>query len=111
MAKKKPKRDKKEIKYFMLVRQGLVQRCTQTIDGQQKKLWPLVQSIDDGKRLAAFLKAGPDVRVAEIGSVEGETLDGHIELAMNEGCYAAVCVLGWNADGSPKQGWILFNKH
>lgn len=110
MAKsKKARRDEPEVKYFMLVRKGLVQRWTTAIDGQESKVWPMAKSIDDAKRLAKYLKAAPDVRAAEIGAVQNETLEGHITLAIEEGCSAACCVMGWNADGSPIWGWINFD--
>jgi hypothetical protein len=92
---------------YMLVRQGFVQRLIVTRDGQEVLVWPVTQTLADAKRLCEQLQR-PGVRPAEIGSAPGETLEGHIAMALEEGCVAACCVMGWQEDGSPEWGWKLF---
>lgn len=94
--------------YYMLVRKGLVQRMYVEFRGERVKAWPVVESVRDGKRLAKFMNR-KDVRPARIGSVEGEDLAGHIEMAINEDCRLTCCVSGWNEDGSPEWKFIPFD--
>lgn len=92
--------------FFMLVNKGMVQRYIGTdTEGRPAKVWPIAETHADATRLAKWLKA-PHVRPALIGSVKGETLEGHIALALNEECVAVYCVAGWNEDGSPKWKWL-----
>ncbi len=90
----------------MLVRKGLVQRFYVQMDGQQVKAWPVAQTLEDAQKLMKYLNVRKGVRAAEIGSVQGETLEGHINLAMNEGCKIVCCVLGWTSDGAPEWGYM-----
>ena len=68
-------------------------------------MWPVAESHADAQRLAKWMiengGAPQDVRPALIGSVEGETLEGHIALAMEDGCAMISCVCGWTDDVSP----------
>lgn len=96
--------------FYMLVRKGMVQRLLgKNHDGQPAKVWPIAESHTDAWLLAKWFKAQSkstgDVRPAAIGSVNGETLEGHIKMAMDEGCVACYCVSGWNTDGSPIWKW------
>lgn len=95
----------------MLVRRGLTQRHEATFNGRRVKVWPVARTHADALRLLRWLRkvkrqSLSQISVAKIGSVEGETLEGHIELAIKEGCEGICCVLGWNKDGSPKWGWL-----
>lgn len=107
MAKKKlPKRRKpapsSEPTFYMLVRAGRVQRQDVTFEGVPTKVWPVAESYDDAKRLAEFLKVWSEgVRPAMVGSIENETLQGHIGMAMDEGCEFIACVAGWSEAGEP----------
>jgi len=96
--------------YWMLVHRGLMQYWVVERNGKPDKVWPMAKTREDAARLGEFLKAGPDVRPALIGSVKGETMEGLVELALGAGCSAACCVDGWSADGSPVLGWIRFDQ-
>ncbi len=87
--------------FFMLVRKGLVQRREVKILGREMLMWPVAETHADMKRLAEHWGC-TDARPARIGSLQGETLEGHIALALEDGCEAICCVNGWNADGSPR---------
>jgi hypothetical protein len=89
---------------FMLVRLGMVQRMMCEVDGRQVKAWPVFKTLKDAKRFAKYAKT--DAVPARIGSAYGETLEGHIALALQEGIELAVCPTGWNKDGSPTLGHI-----
>lgn len=94
--------------YYMLVRKGMVQRIPVKWLGDDVLAWPVVETHSDAIRFAA--RTGiPGVRPALIGSVNGETLEGHIGLALEEGCRLVICIAGWNSDGSPKWKYIPFD--
>ena len=85
--------------FWMLVRKGLVQRIM--LEGGRRAS-PIAESWEDAQLLARYLglgKRGP--APAKIGSGDGETLEGHIALAIQDGCEVIICVDGWLADGSP----------
>lgn len=93
---------------FFLARQGYVQRVMADPigDGVMRKCWPVANTHDDAMQLVDFFKMrDKGVRPAEFGSVQGETLDGHIQLALNEGCEFVICPVGW-VNGSPQWGHI-----
>jgi len=91
--------------FYMLVRRGKVQRIKVTKDGKPTLVWPVAETHADAKRLAIWC-GKPGVRVAQIGSVERETLEGHLRLAISEGCVAVCCVRDWAPDGSPLWKWL-----
>lgn len=102
--------------FYMLVRQGKVQRMpASTADDANAQVWPIARTHADALRLAKwFHKTNPSahnskVRPALIGSIKGETLEGHITLALKEGCIGTACVAGWLRDGSPEWGWLPFD--
>lgn len=89
---------------WMLVREGIVQYLETDIDGKREKVWPVARTHEDAVKLAAhFGKKG--IVPAQIGSVQEETLKGHITLAIQQGCVGALVVQGWNDDGSPQYGF------
>ena len=94
--------------FYMLVRKGLVQRHTATTPNGRSLIWPVAESHEDAAKLALFFSKGRDtgVRAARIGEVQGETLEGHLAMAMEEGCVAVACVAGWEPDGRPKGKWL-----
>jgi len=92
---------------YMMVRKGYVQRLSKiNIKGIDMRAWPVAENHADAKRLARRL-GGHDVVPARIGSIPGETLEGHILPALEDGCRAIVCVDGWDASGNPKWKSIL----
>lgn len=91
--------------FHILVREGFVQRIMGEVNGEPAKIWPIAESHADANRLARWLK-NPGVVAAQIGSVEGETLEGHVKIALEDGCEVIACVSGWNADGSPQWKYI-----
>ncbi len=96
--------------YYMLVRRGKVQRAQHIHVGDKiGRVWPVARTAEDALRLIRHWKL-KDTMPAMIGSLEGETLEGHIRLALEDRCLAAVCVMGWNDDGSPIFGEINCDK-
>lgn len=93
--------------YYMLVKRGLVQCIKVTMYGRSAVVWPLTKTHKDAQRLCEYLR-NSEARPARIGSRPGETMERHIATAIEQGCVAAWCVLGWENDGSPKWGWIPF---
>jgi hypothetical protein len=93
--------DKRE--FFMLVRKGRVQRYS--VGAAGPSIWPIAETFGDAKRLCEWF-GGPSVRAARIGSVSGESLEGHLKLAIEDGCVAVYCVAGWHEDGSPQWKYI-----
>lgn len=92
-------------KYF-LVRQGSVQRVMADPlgDGVMRKCWPVAHSHEDAQRLIDFFKVrDKGVRPAEFGTVPGETMEGHITIALQEGCEFIITPAGWSEDGQPLQ--------
>jgi len=96
---------------WMLVRRGVVQRYAgarfpcRTVNGitiieQDTTCWPVAKSHDDALRLAKWT-GREGVRPAKIGSVPGETLEGHVRLALQEGISLMVIVSGWTKAGAP----------
>lgn len=88
---------------YMLVRKGLVQRVM--LEGDVKA-WPVFHTAEDAQRFAKYARrkgASP----AKIGSVQGETLVGHVALAIEDGCKKAVMVMGWKK-GEPILGSVDF---
>jgi len=90
--------------FYMLVRKGMVQRVNQPGIG---KVWPVTETLEDAKRLARFFKR-KGLRPALIGSVPGETLEGHIQMAYEEGCIA-IAMFDWDPDGSPRLRTLTFD--
>ncbi|MCA9070870.1 MAG: hypothetical protein KDA84_18200, partial [Planctomycetaceae bacterium] len=86
--------------YYMLVRQGRVQRIEAMGDGKPMLAWPVAKTHGDAKRLCNHLGI-PGISPAKIGSLDGETLEGHVAMAMEERCSAACCICGWKDDGEP----------
>ncbi len=115
MAKKKRKQAQKRkprpqgtTPRFFLARQGFVQRvmADPVGDGVMRKCWPVANTHDDAMRLVDFFKCRADgVRPAEFGSVQGETLEGHVEMALKEGCEFVICPVRW-VDDVPQWGHI-----
>jgi hypothetical protein len=70
--------------------------------------FPVAEEHGDAIRLARWLNTWPKrkgrVSPAKIGSINGETLDGIIRLAIEAGCSLMLMPNGWNQDGSPA-GW------
>ncbi len=92
---------------YILVKRGFVQRVIVSFNGKPCKAWPLASSFDDAKRLTKWFGIWKDgVRPTKIGSISGETVEGHIVLALHEGCKVMIKVVGWNQDGSPEWGHI-----
>ena len=89
--------------FFIIVTKGRVQRYS----GIGGTIWPMAETHEDAARLCKWF-GRPGIRPARIGSVPGETLEGHIHLAIMDGCVAAGCVAGWHSDGSPRWKWIKF---
>jgi hypothetical protein len=103
--KRKPQTTGKVPRYF-LARKGYVQRMMADPlgDGVLRKCWPVAKTHEDAQRLIDFLKVrDTGVRPAEFGTVPGETLEGHIQLALQEGCEFIVSPAGWGEDGQPIQ--------
>jgi hypothetical protein len=94
--------------WYMLVRKGFVQRLMFEKDGIPAKAWPIADNLQDAKRLCKLFN-NPKIRPALIGSVEGETVAGHIRLAIEEGCFAVGRVKGWAEDGEPIWDWLIFD--
>jgi hypothetical protein len=117
MAKKrKPRRRQrpqpKSGNDWILVRQGFVQRVTTDLlgDGVMRKCWPIASTWEDANKLVDFFKVREQgVRPAQIGSAEHEgvreTLEGHIAMALQEGCEFLIKPVAW-VDGMPKWGHI-----
>jgi hypothetical protein len=89
--------------YFMIVSRGRVQRLDASKRGPV--FWPIAETHADARRLCEWF-GKPGIRPARIGSVPGETLEGHISLAIEDGCAAVGCVAGWAPDGSPTWKWL-----
>ncbi len=79
-----------------------------TFYGKSEIIFPMAESHEDAVKLAAWVKT-PGVSPALIGSVQGETLEGHVELAVNEGSVGVSCVAGWNTDGSSQWKYLMFD--
>lgn len=97
--------------HWMLVRQGKVQRMMATKGGKPIKVWPIFETQADAMRMTMKMKNidGGAVRPAMIGSIDGETLDGHIKMAIKEGCAAACCPQSFDDNDDPVWGWIMFD--
>lgn len=94
--KKRHEQPKSEPQFFMMVKNGFVQRME--IEGELS--WITALSLEDINRFIKHIDAWDDgIRGSLIGSVPGETLDGHIELALKEGCTKFLNVY-WE-DGKP----------
>lgn len=87
--------------YFCLVTNGIVQYWAKA---NGDKYFPVAKTRADAARLARWWKS--DASPAQIGSVSGETLEGHITAAVDAGCVAFCCPQRWNSDGSPVWGFI-----
>ena len=93
---------------WILVREGKVQRLGGVRVGDKSgKVWPVAETREDAMKLVKCF--GEGTTAALIGSAPGETLESHIEMAIDEGCIAIVSPRGWNEDGSPIWGLIEFN--
>jgi len=95
--------------YWMLMRKGRVQNFggRHALTGEPARFLPVASTFEDAKRLADWM-GDKDIRPAQIGSVEGETLSHHISLSIEQGCVATYCVDGWNNDGSPR--WCVLHQ-
>jgi hypothetical protein len=96
---------------YIILKRGHVQRirANRRNDGSPIIVWPVARTHEDAKRLAQWISKEYGIqglRADRIGSVEGETLDRHINSALSDGCEAVCCVDHWNADGSPAWVWI-----
>jgi hypothetical protein len=103
--KRKPTGPDNRPRYF-LARKGYIQRfmADPLGDGVMRKCWPVAKTHEDAQRLIDFLKVREDgTRPAEFGTVPGETIEGHIEVAVEEGCEFIVMPNGWTEDGQPIQ--------
>lgn len=96
---------------WMLVRNGLVQRLDADRYGEKVKVWPVFDTQEDAMRFIKWkgTAIGKDVRPALIGSVSGETFEGHIRQAIAEGCVAAVSPRSWTEAGDPVFGYLFFD--
>jgi hypothetical protein len=92
---------------YMLMRQGKVQFVPATQNGKTLIIWPMASTHEDAKRFARWHQM--DASPALIGSAPCETLEIQIEAALEAGCDAAACVRGWNMDGSPIMGFIMYD--
>lgn len=82
--------------FFMMVRNGFVQR----MEFQGEKTWVTATSLDDLNRFIKHIDGWKDgIRGSLIGSVQGETLETHIALALSEGC-TKILNVRWE-DGVP----------
>jgi hypothetical protein len=100
--------------FFMIVRQGHVQRYDTEWRGERVRVWPIAENHVDAMRLCKLLEkihGKRGLRPALIGSMEGETLEGHIRGAIEDGCIGMFCVDGWNADGHPTFKIQLYDEH
>lgn len=110
MTTKERRKRRKENPYFILVNRGHVQRFMCSVNGQDAKCWPVARTHEDAARLVRYF-AGKHVdpaaaiRPAIIGSAPGETLTGHIYMALDEGCEYVLCPMAWD-DGKPVWGHI-----
>lgn len=87
---------------WILIKKGKTQRLAGVeLNGEQTRTLQIASSREDAKKLAAW-HGDPDITTALIGSIEGETLEGHIKIAMEDGCEVLAHVIGWNPDGSPE---------
>ncbi len=109
MTTKERGKRRKEKPYFILVNRGLVQRLQCSVNGRDAKCWPVARTHEDATTLARYFVKHADadvtIRPALIGSVPGETLMGHISMALDEGCEYVLCPLAWD-DGKPMWGHI-----
>ena len=87
----------------MLTRKGKVMHFggADRDTGEPARFFPIAESFEDAKRLAEWT-GDRDVRPAEIGSAQGETLGAQILASVGQGCTATYCVDDWNDDGSPR---------
>jgi hypothetical protein len=94
--------------FYILVKSGVVQNTMVSGPaGHPVKAFMVAESIDDANKLVDYLGVrSQGVRPALIGSVDGETLEGHLALAIEDGCELIICPQGWNDDKSPIWGVI-----
>jgi len=93
---------------YMLVRRGNVQFMPVEICGGSALAWPVARSHRDALKLSKKFGV-QDVRPALIGSIKGETIEGHLFLALDQGCAGMAIVNGWDRNDSPIWGYIPFN--
>ena len=92
------------LRFFFLARQGFVQRYAVDVfgDGIKRKVWPIAHAHEDANRLVDYLGLRDrGIRPAEIGTVSGETFEGHLRLASDEECEFICAIAGWNEEGTP----------
>ena len=93
-------------KFWIFVRKGFTQR----LSASPGMMWPVAESHEKATQLLQHYgwdKQG--IRVARIGSVEGETLQGHIRIAMEDGCLGVCCFDGLDNQGQPTWKYLLFD--
>jgi hypothetical protein len=115
----KRKEPKAAGEYYRLVRGGHVQRLRgrRPDTGEPAIAWPVAETHADATRLIEWVARHyglsdaerGELEVSRIGSVEGETIQGHIASAVKEGCIGACCVRDWQPDGSPVWKWMMFD--
>lgn len=96
--------------YLLVRRNGMIQRHRATVEGKTIIAWPVAQTHSDAVVLCRWFGDAEVVGPALIGDVEGETLEGHIQQAIEDGCAAICCVTGWQDDGSPVWSWREIGK-
>lgn len=89
---------------FMLVKRGCCQRMQVSVRGRPVKAWPVFDSLKAAQRFIEYY-GFEGVTVAEIGSVQGETLAGHVRMAVEDGCEIAINPRMWTEDGRPLFGY------
>lgn len=90
--------------YLLVGRDGRIQRHQAIKDGIALIAWPVAQTHADAVVLCRWY-GDAQLRPSLIGDVHGETLEGHIQQAITDGCAAICCVTGWQDDGSPVWSW------
>jgi hypothetical protein len=95
--------------FYMFVRRGLVQRMPVIINGESALVWPVARTHQDALKLSRNFNV-PGLRPALIGSIKGETLEGHLNLALYEGCVGMAVVDGWDRNDSPIWGYLPFDQ-
>ncbi len=107
MAKRRRKRPSSDNRpRYFIVRKGFIQRLMADPlgDGVVRKCWPVAKTHEDAQRLIDYLKVRDEgARPAEFGTVPGETLEGHIQAALEDGCDFIVMPTGWDETGHPVQ--------
>jgi len=88
---------------FIIVKEGAVQRFHRN----GELWWPVFYTLEDAERFGKVFDCQDSP--SEIGSVEGESLESHVKLALADGCVGACNPLSWNDDGMPALAELLFD--